>query len=406
MHSDTRRNTARGHPQNATGRGAPLRERATTAGKWNLQLIRPADNQVLWQKTYEFPVHGGKLYGDIVPKLEVDTRGDLVKALELAGLKRPSAGSTSRKSAQSDNTATRVDQWLNEADLVTQYAAVRGASSDPRPRRGSRTAWRCRTRLRESRPTDTPLLEFADRSLHGALGFMPNDSSRTTRNTGWHGGIVPMRGLGGVRQHALADLAQLAEPAPGTEPAVPAWGRLVSAYCDCDRSARAQVAKESIANEPWSLVLQCLLARCEEDYYAMSPLLKRIAERCPTAYVTFVDAVHYSSASEASMLVATWGIRSFGRPVPQSLAKLPDLPSSVQSLVAAHVTSNESSAEDDSVDDSTKYSTVPKEVADRLRCAAGDGEASVSDPSWSVWPRFWKRSSSSRPCITACMMHT
>ena len=29
-------------------------------------------------------------------------------------------------------------------------------------------------------------------------------------------------------------------------------------------------------------------------------------------------------------------------------------------------------------------STVPKEVADRLRRPAGDGEAGVTDPSWSV----------------------
>ena len=384
LHAVTRDETLREDlPQSSQVVHLLLRERATTAGEWTVQLIRPEDRQVVWQKKYAFPVHGGKMYGDVVPKLELDTRDELVKALLAAGLPRPTApsaaGPLGSKLAVSD-----VDPWLNEVDIVAQFAAVRAAHLAIREQ-GETPEWlavlvRGYANLALLTPhywSSLPEAFTARAWLYAqrlVVKYPQYEPGRLHRAYAW--------AWGGALQHALDDLAQL--PGTGTRESsgTPPWGRLVSAYGDCDRNALAQIAKESIACKPWSLVLQCLLVRCEDDYYALTPLLKEVAESCPTAYVTYVDAVHYSSASEPSMMGASWGSEAFGRSVPLSLAKVPDLPSSIQSLVAAHVTSNNTSAEDDNEEVAARYSPVPKEIASRLRRAAG--EASGSDPSWSI----------------------
>ena len=127
MHSDTRRNIAEETPKTRQVVRLLLRERATTAGKWNIRIDQSREQSGPLAEDLRISRTRWKNVGDIVPKLEVDTRGDLVQALELAGLKRPSAESLSRKSDKSEITAARVDEWLNEADLVTQYAAIRSA---------------------------------------------------------------------------------------------------------------------------------------------------------------------------------------------------------------------------------------------------------------------------------------
>ena len=174
--------------------------------------------------------------------------------------------------------------------------------SNSRPRRGSRTAGSSRSRLRESRPPDAPLLEFADRSLHGshwlyAQRLVANYPQFTMAR--WYSAYA---WAWGGAQHALADLAQLAEPASGTAPGRRRpgadWCRPIVTVIEVPwhklpRSPSRPNPGRSCCNA-CSLDAKKTTTRCLR--------CSRKSRSMPTAYVTYVDAVHYSTASEPSML--------------------------------------------------------------------------------------------------------
>jgi hypothetical protein len=69
-----------------------LTERCNSAGKWHVKLNKFAEAQnadvakPLWEKTYDCDSAPPKIYADIIPKLEADSRGPLIDALKSVGL--------------------------------------------------------------------------------------------------------------------------------------------------------------------------------------------------------------------------------------------------------------------------------------------------------------------------------
>src|SRR6476646_1027682 len=64
-----------------------LTERCSRDGKWHISLSKFAEekdassSKAVWEKTYNCDVATTKIYADAIPKLEADSRGELIEAL-------------------------------------------------------------------------------------------------------------------------------------------------------------------------------------------------------------------------------------------------------------------------------------------------------------------------------------
>ncbi len=100
-------------------------ERAKTTGKWQLKLTESDKDDTVWEKSYDFLAHGGKIYADFIPKIEAETRSTLVEALRTAGVK----GTKPARKAPTP-PGPEIEQALNAVDVVAQFGAVRAAHAD------------------------------------------------------------------------------------------------------------------------------------------------------------------------------------------------------------------------------------------------------------------------------------
>jgi hypothetical protein len=70
-----------------------LTERSNPNGKWQVKLCKFVEGQEpdasppLWEKTYDCTPTTTKIYAEMMPKLEADSRGEFIEALKSAGLK-------------------------------------------------------------------------------------------------------------------------------------------------------------------------------------------------------------------------------------------------------------------------------------------------------------------------------
>src|SRR6185312_1928876 len=101
-----------------------LTERSHPDGKWHVKLCKFVEDQdidaapALWEKTYDFTASNTKMYADVVPKLDVDTRGAFIEALKSAGLR---AEKPAQNDAKQVAPSADIERLLLVPDFVAQF---------------------------------------------------------------------------------------------------------------------------------------------------------------------------------------------------------------------------------------------------------------------------------------------
>lgn len=355
-------------------------ERARTTGKWRLSLARLDQGGAAWEKTYDFVVHGGKIYADIIPKIEADTRSELVNALRSAGV---AGAKPARRNPQPPGP--EIEQLLNSVDIVAQFGAVRTAHAAI-ARHGETPEWLgvlvrgyANLSLLTAHYWYSAPEVFTARAWIYAQRMVAADPQNELAL--WHRTYAWT--LGGALQHAQTDLATLEQRRAAAGAAatnLPPWTKLIKVYLHADRSGLDQVGKENIANRGWSLLLKFHLATCYQEGHLMIDTAKVIDETCPTAYGVYGNLVTHSYYLYLSRFGARRGPYRFAEQVPQSLLKLPDLPLSVKS-VAVKSPAKRPQSDDDEAEAVEPFSSIPMDAADRLRSEAA---RTFGEPSWSA----------------------
>ena len=357
-------------------------ERAHMTGQWQLMLKRMEQGSTVWEKTYDFLPHGGKIYADIIPKIETDTRSALVEALRAAGV-------TGAKPTGKKPTAPgpEVEQLLNTVDIVAQFGAIRVAHTAI-AQHGESPEWLgvlVRGYANLSMLTthywySAPEVFTARAWLYAQRMVAAEPQSELAL---WHRAYA--WALGGTLQHAQADLAELERrrTAAGSAAATPpSWTKLIAVYLNADREGLDRVGKEQVANRAWALMLKFQLAASYMEAHLMNDTAREIDKICPTAYGTYGYLVTRGQHLSLSRFGAGWGPMRFAEHVPQSLAKLTDLPSTVRLLVAKSPPSRRQVDSLESEEEEPEsFSSLPMDAAERLR---GDAASSGSEPSWSA----------------------
>ncbi len=372
-------------------------ERADLGGKWNVRLI-PADaGGKPWEKTYEYVALGDRMYADMIPKLEADSRGVMLDVLRGAGLvgSRPAGPAAPPPGLE-------IEDLLNRVDFISQFAAVRAAHQTIR-RHGETTPWLgvlvrgyANLALLTQHHWNATTEVFTARAWLYAQRLMV--VSQESAEARWHRAYA--WALGGTLHHALADLDVLERlraegaGAAATEQSIlaePPWGAIVRAYSHCDRAALRRIEQEQPAIKPWAVRLRFQLASLYQEPRWMAETLPAIQDSCPAAYGVYADLFEYGTHATLIRMGAVWGPMSFRRHVLPGLTRIPDLPESlrqeVQSLRARQLAARGLSADtpDDQVDldDSSElFSPIPMMLAAALRV---EGERALTgDLSWSV----------------------
>jgi hypothetical protein len=107
-----------------------LTERSSRNGKWHVKLskfVAGEDDRnctPLWEKTYDFTPATTKIYAEMIPKLEADSRVAFIHALQLAGLQSLKG---TPPATQPTSPPDDIEHLLLLPDFIAQYGAVRAA---------------------------------------------------------------------------------------------------------------------------------------------------------------------------------------------------------------------------------------------------------------------------------------
>ena len=360
-------------------------ERAKTTGKWQVKLTKSDKGDTVWEKTFDFLAHGGKIYADFIPKIEAETRSTLVEALRTAGVK---GTKPARKAPMPPGP--EIEQALNAVDIVAQFGAVRAAHAAI-AREGETPEWlgvlvrgyANLAMLTRHYWYSAPEVYTARAWLYAQRMVAADPQSELAL---WHRAYA--WSLGGAQQHALADLADLEQrraAAGSNAVSLPPWTNLLKVYLTADLAGLDQVGKDQIANRAWSLVLKFHLASCYYEDYLLFNTAREIDQVCPTAYSTYGYLITRGQHLRLSRIGAAWGPKRFAELAPRSLAKLPDLPASVQSVVVKIGADEEESepVEDEGDEEglARPFSSLTMVAAERLR---GESSKVQGEPSWSA----------------------
>jgi tetratricopeptide (TPR) repeat protein len=361
-------------------------ERASALGKWNVKLIPHAADADGWEKTYDYVARGPRMYADMIPKLEADSRSEFCEALRAVGLdgQKPPLG----EPAPPDET---IEQLLAQVDFITQYGAVRAAHRAIRAC-GETPEWlsvlvrgyanlALLTRHQWNSSTEV----FTARSWLYAQRMVVAESESDWAL--WHRAYA--WALGGALHHAMEDVeliqgrhsesdqksdGRLAEPPP--------WALLVQPYCEFDRAGLRQLEETLAAIRPWALRLRFALA----SFYAQDQRMYRtaleITDVCPTAYGVYADLAARTFPRVSSSGMA-WGPLLFAHHLAPSLSQVADLPESIQELLADG--DSQPGLPDNfpgAIQPPITFSPQPASLARRLRQESR--QADSEDPSWSV----------------------
>src|SRR5262245_23573855 len=120
-----------------------LTERCNRDGKWHVKLSKFAEGQTadvakpVWEKTYDCDPAPTKIYADMMPKFEADSRGPLIEALKTAGLhaeKRPPIStpkerSESKQAKDPGDTKEQREQFAQDDEKDGNKAAPAESSA-------------------------------------------------------------------------------------------------------------------------------------------------------------------------------------------------------------------------------------------------------------------------------------
>jgi hypothetical protein len=399
-----------------------LSERCNRDGKWHIKLSKFEKDQIvgalkpIWEKTYDCNAAPEKLYADIVPKLEADSRGALVEALKTAGLHAeqrapenaandsaakpqatPKTESTAKelgnKEAQHEvaqkagTAATPVltpQELLLMPDFVSQFGAVRAAHQAIRASGETPESLSVLTRgyanlasLTHHHWSSTAEVFTARAWLYGqrmAAANADNSFALANRAYAW--------ALGGSFQNAEADLDRLEKLPPPEAASTNAgaaaskdappddrqWSRLTRAFVSTNRAATKKVGDDIKQLKPWAMYLAFELANFDRHAKYMYEAANDVGPTCPMAYKVWDELAHHGQQLGVVRMGASYAPSAFAHFLPLTLAAIPNLPADVRDLVPAEKAKQAEvlkSLNDPNRDD--EFSPLPGAVAEKLR---------------------------------------
>ena len=317
------------------------RERAKLTGKWFSQSASvPGWRSRVGEIVRLHRHRGGKIYADIVPKVEADARG-VARGVAYRRAARHEAG---RRRSNAAGTGDGTVAGNGRCCRAVCRSACR-ASSDCQPGRKSRLARGPGTRLRQPGAADQPLLELLARSIHRPRWLLraAHGGDRSEQRSGAVASRLRAWALGGtLLAHSAwptwlswsSDSREAAQSGAAASPP-PSWAKLIAAYCKCDRSGVAQAGTDFTAYQPWATMLEFLLLRCAGEPHAMFNRAASPEGLSHCLLCLWRPVALWRSTDAECVRALPRRPEMFSRHVPESLSTLPGLPARVQSLVAA-----------------------------------------------------------------------
>ncbi len=352
-----------------------LSERSSPNGKWQVRLSKFVEGEgasasaPLWEKTYDFTPATTKIYADMIPKLEADSRGAFIEALQSAGLKPIKNAPKDRKQISPPHD---VYALLLLPDFVAQYGAVRAAHQSILEN-GESPEWlsvlaRGYANLASltHHHWNSATEAFAARAwlyTQRMVAADPKSSfALSNRAYAW--------ALAGSFHDALSDLDQLeklpadAEASKGDRE----WTKLIKPFATSDRAGTKIVGAQVKKLKPWSTYLYfelCDIARYPEWMYEAA---NEVGPVCPTAYKVFDELAHHGEQLGVIRMGAEAAPQAFAHFVPLTLAHVPGLPAEIREVLPADEKKQAEllkSLKDPNPDDS--FSPIPTFIAEKLR---------------------------------------
>jgi hypothetical protein len=317
-------------------------ERSHPDGKWHVQLrpfVEAQDASAakpLWEKTYDFSPQPATIYAEMIPKLEADSRGVILDALKLAGL-RSAIGEQKTEKAEPPKEA--VSDLLLRPDFVSQFGAVRAAHQAIR-RQGDTDEWLsvlvrgyAQLATLTHHQWSSAAEVFAARGWLYAQRMVARDEKSAfalwNRAYAWS--------LGGCFQNALADVGKIESRDDSAQKEASAesreWTKLVKPYAKSDRKETKQVGANVQELKPWANYLHFQLANFARYPEWMYAAAKEVGSVCPTAYGVFDDLAHHGQLLGVIRLGAGVAPRAYDHFLPLNLAEIPDLPDEIREIL-------------------------------------------------------------------------
>ena len=364
---------------------------ADSEGKWRIKLTSPGSAEPAFEKTYEHANSSSRIYADIIPILEAESRGAFVEALQAAGLR-----GSERAADESREPGAEIEDLLRRVDFVAQYAAVRAAHR-ALAEQGESPAWlgvlvrgyaNLAVLTRHQWCTATEVFA-AHAWLYAQRMMVRCEESPWAR---WHRAYAWT--LTGVMHLALDELEPLERlEAPGDEAStetgdrptqdVPPWARLLKPYARCDRQMLKQIAEQNPELKPWAMQLWFELTAAYRVGLWVHQAAEECAEVIPTAYGVFADMARFGASLGTTRMGAVWGPRNFAQFLPRSVGAIAELPEGVQQTLARQPAADGSFSElSGRREPDRTFSDLPRSLAKELRKAAE--QECGPDPSWSM----------------------
>lgn len=375
-------------------------ERGNWNGKWKVQLyaytegVDWRESEPVWEKTYKYKTNPATMYGDMVPKLEADSRGDFVEALTKAGLTPRKRAAGAAEEPADSKTAGEIDQLLQEVDFIVQFGAVRKAHEEiaqhgETPERLGRLA-----RGYAHLSLLTPHLWCSASEAFAARAWMyghrmaaaSEGTADALRNRAYAWALT------GVMRFALEDIERLAAlegdgaaevATEGATQGLPEWWKLVEPFARCKRDALKELATQVESLRPWARLLDYEVAHAYRYPQWTFEAAREVAQAAPGALSIYSDMALRGGTLQALRAGGYYAPYYFGQQVPQSLEKVPDLPQPILAVLPTDVVRRGLLGvvvNDPDPDDN--FSALPSYVARELRKVSAT--QSSSGLSWSV----------------------
>jgi hypothetical protein len=317
-----------------------LTERSNPNGKWQVKLCKFVEGQEpdasppLWEKTYDCTPTTTKIYAEMVPKLEADSRGAFIEALKSAGLKSLKSDPKDSKQVPPPDD---IDHLLRLPDFVAQFGAVRAAHQAILKNGGSPEWLSVLARGYANLASlthhhwNSATEVFAARAWLYSQRIVAADShsnlALSNRAYAW--------ALAGSFHDALADLDQL-EKLPADAQATKGdgeWTKLIKPFASSNRADTKKVGADVKKLKPWSTYLYfelCNYARYPEWMYEAA---NEVGPVCPMAYKVFDELAHHGQQLGVIRMGATAAPQAFAHFVPLTLDHVPGLPTEIRDLL-------------------------------------------------------------------------
>ena len=368
-----------------------LTERSTRDGKWHIKLTKFVEGQdldaarALWEKTHESSSSSTELYADIIPKLEIDTRGVFIEALKTAGFH---AAKIAQTESQQGPPSAGLNRLLLVPDFITQFGAVRAAHQAIAARGETPELLSVLARgyanlaILTHHHWNSATEVFTARSWLYGQRMVAADARSSfalwNRAYAW--------ALGGSFHDALTDVERIEKlPTSGVDASRSdhEWWKLIQPFASSNRAETKKVGADIKELNPWSAYLYfelCNFARYPEWMYQAA---HEVGGSCPTAYGVFDELASHGQLLGVVRMGRAAAPKAFAHFVPITLGNVPGLPTEIRDLLptdAAKQAELLKLVNDPNPGD--EFSAVPVFFADKLR--ERSRKQAEGDLSWSA----------------------